>query len=345
MSVQEAVPEAAAPVRRRRFTRTAVVTAVLAVLALAVAVLMLGVGDYQVSVPNVLRALVDPGAGFDRTVVVEWRLPRIATALCVGACLGLSGAIFQSLTDNPLGSPDVIGFSTGAYTGAIVTLTVLGLGLAATTAGALVGGLGTAAVVYLLAFRGGVLGFRLIIVGIGVTAMLSAANTWLLLRASAENALEASLWGAGSLSLTDGGDAVTAAVTLLVLGAAVIALAPTLRQIELGDDTARAHGLRLEPYRLALIAVGVALVAIPTAVAGPIAFVALASPQIAKRLTRSPGLPLTASAAFGSLVLVLADGCAEYVLSGGVPVGSVTIVVGGCYLLWLLVRESRRKQT
>ncbi|MBM9464972.1 iron chelate uptake ABC transporter family permease subunit [Aeromicrobium sp. YIM 150415] len=323
--------------------RTRLTTALLLTIALLAAIVTLGFGDYPMSVSQVVRALVDPSTGFDHTVVVEWRLPRVVSALLVGACLGVSGAIFQSLTANPLGSPDVIGFSTGAYTGALIAMTVLGLGLSGATAGAIVGGLGTAAVVYLLAFRQGVLGFRLVVVGVGVTAMMSALNTWLLMRAQLEVALGAAIWGAGSFSLTNATDAWVLGGTLVVSAIALRAVAPSLRQLELGDDTSRAHGVRVEPARLALLVVGVVLVAVPTALVGPIAFIALAAPQVAARVTRSAGLPLVASAAVGALVLVLADAVAQHVLPGGVPVGTVTVVIGGCYLVWLLAAETRRR--
>ncbi len=323
--------------------RTRLTTALLLTIALLAAIVTLGFGDYPMSVSQVVRALVDPSTGFDHTVVVEWRLPRAVSALLVGAGLGVSGAIFQSLTANPLGSPDVIGFSTGAYTGALIAMTVLGLGLSGATAGAIVGGLGTAAVVYLLAFRQGVLGFRLVVVGVGVTAMMSALNTWLLMRAQLEVALGAAIWGAGSFSLTNATDAWVLGGTLVVSAIALRAVAPSLRQLELGDDTSRAHGVRVEPARLALLVVGVVLVAVPTALVGPIAFIALAAPQVAARVTRSAGLPLVASAAVGALVLVLADAVAQHVLPGGVPVGTVTVVIGGCYLVWLLAAETRRR--
>ncbi len=323
--------------------RTRLTTTVLLVLALIAGIVTLGFGDYPLSVPQVVRALVDPSTGFDHTVVVEWRLPRVVSALLVGACLGISGAVFQSLTANPLGSPDVIGFSTGAYTGALIAMTVLGLGLSGATAGAIVGGLGTAAVVYVLAFRQGVLGFRLVVVGVGVTAMMSALNTWLLMRAQLEVALGAAIWGAGSFSLTNTTDAWLLLGTLVLATIALRVLAPSLRQLELGDDTSRAHGVRVEPARLALLIVGVVLVAVPTALVGPIAFIALAAPQVAARVTRSAGLPLIASAAVGALVLVLADAVAQHVLPGGVPVGTVTVVIGGCYLVWLLAAETRRR--
>ncbi len=112
--------------------------------------------------------------------------------------------MFQSLTRNPLGSPDIIGFSTGSYTGALIVTTLAGAVFLPTAVGALAGGLGTALIVYLLAYRGGVQGFRLIITGIAVTAVLHGVNTFLLLKAGTEVAMAASIWGAGSLALAAG---------------------------------------------------------------------------------------------------------------------------------------------
>ena len=321
--------------------RSVMVSTVIALACLAVGLVALGTGDYPLSVPEVLRAMVATDGGFATTVVLEWRLPRVLVALAFGAALGVAGAIFQSLTRNPLGSPDIIGFATGSYTGALIALTVLGSTYLSTAVGALIGGLLTALVVYLLAYRRGVQGFRLIIVGIAVTAVLHAVNTFLLLRVSTEVAMVASIWGAGSISLVGWDEAVPAIIALLVITPVVMLLGGSLRQLELGDDAAKAHGVRVEPARLALIVTGVALTAVVTASAGPIAFVALATPQIAKRLTRSPGLPLLPSALTGALVLLLADFAAQHLLSGALPVGIVTVVLGGLYLIGLLVVEAR----
>lgn len=332
------------PLSARRVPRRQVaVTAVLVTTTALVALLALGLGDYPLSPLQVVRAALDPAAGFAREVVLQWRLPRVLTAVVFGAALGVSGAIFQSLTRNPLGSPDVIGFATGSYTGALVVLTVVGTTHVTTTLGALAGGLATAAAVYLLAYRGGVLGFRLIIVGIAVTAALHAVNTYLLLRAETEVAMAAAIWGAGSISLVGWEEAGPAFLTLALV-APVCLLAPALRQLELGDDAARAHGLRVEPVRLLLVVGGVALTAVVTATAGPIAFVALAAPQIARRLTGSAGLPFVPTAATGALLMLSADVVAQHALPGGrVPVGIVTVVGGGIYLLALLVIEVRRR--
>ncbi|MGW2092836.1 FecCD family ABC transporter permease [Promicromonospora sukumoe] len=309
-------------------------TAVLAVVALML-------GDYPLTVPQVLTALTGAG-GFESTIVLEWRLPRVTAAVLFGAALAISGALFQTLTRNPLGSPDLIGFATGSYTGVIVVTVVLGTSVVTTTAGALLGGLATAIVVYLLAYRRGVQGFRLIVVGIGVTAMLHALNTWLLLRAQEEVAMGAAIWGTGSLSLTTWADVVPAVAVLLVTAPLVVWASRPLRQLELGDDAAAAHGVRVEPTRLAIIGLGILLTALVTAATGPIAFVALAAPQVARRLGAGAGIPLVPSALTGAFLLLGADLLAQYVPSQPVPVGVVTVVLGGVYLLGVLVREARR---
>lgn len=327
---------------RPTFSRERKVTISLALVAAALTVLALGWGDYPLGPDQVVQALVTD-AGFDTTVVRHWRLPRVTEALVLGAALAVAGALFQSLTRNPLGSPDVIGFTTGSYSGALIAMTLLGSSYVSTALGALVGGLATAILVYLLAYRGGVQGFRLIIVGIGVTAMLHSFNTWLLLRVQTEVAMSASMWGMGSISTARWSEAWPVLVVLTVLAPLVWLTVPALRQLELGDDAARAHGVRAEPARLVILLLGISLTATATATAGPIAFIALSAPQVARRLMRSASLPLVASALTGAVLLLAADLIAQHLLPGGVPVGVVTVVVGGLYLLALLAHEARRR--
>lgn len=313
---------------------------VLAVLTLLLAIAALGIGDYPMTPIEVVQAIVDPNAGFTRTIVLEWRLPRVGLALVVGVALAVSGAMFQSLTDNALGSPDVIGFTTGSYTGAIVVLTVLGAGVDGAAIGAVIGGLVTAVLVMGLSYRGGVDGFRLIIVGIALTAMLTALNQWLLMRAKTEVAMSASIWGSGSLANSDGKALATGVVGVGLLLVAVTILRPSLRQLELGEDSARSHGVRTNAMRILIVVVGVALVAVAVAATGPIAFVALTSPQIAARLLRSSGLPLLGSGLVGAFLLLSADLVAQHIVK--VPVGTLTIVFGGLYLVILLIREAKK---
>ncbi|WP_433677167.1 FecCD family ABC transporter permease [Microbacterium gorillae] len=299
-------------------------------------------GDYPLTLAQVTDALFGAADDFARTVVIEWRMPRALAAVVFGAALGASGAVFQSLTRNPLASPDVVGFSAGAYTGALIVMIVVHGTYLQVAAGAFAGGVATAALVYLLAFRRGVQGFRLIIVGIGVSAMLSSVNTWLMLTADLDTALVAAVWGTGSLNgitwqQTGVGSVLAAALLVVTLG-----MTRPLRQLELGDDTAKALGVRVEPARLGLMLLSVALIAVVTAAAGPISFVALAAPQIARRLTRSAGVSVGASAMLGSLLLAASDYLAMHALPAMLPVGTITVVLGGAYLVWLLVHEARR---
>ncbi|WP_084653186.1 FecCD family ABC transporter permease [Nocardioides insulae] len=325
--------------RRRRV----VVPVATGVALLALAVLALGLGDYPLTPVEVVSAFSGQD-GFASTVVLEWRLPRVLAALAFGAALGVSGALFQSLTQNPLGSPDIIGFSSGSFTGVLIGMTLLPALAVPQTVWALAGGLLTALVVYALAYRRGVQGLRLIVTGIAVTAMLQALNVWMLLRAQEEVAMSASAWAAGSLNLVDWDQLLPSLILLVVAGAAVRLVVSPLRQLELGDDAAAGHGLRLEPARLGVLVLGVALTALPTAVAGPIAFVSLASPHLAKRLVGGAGLPLVQSALMGALVLLSADLIAQHALPTALPVGIVTVVLGGSYLVVLLLRGAGQRR-
>ena len=324
--------------------RTVGVTAVLVAAALALAVVALGLGEFSIAVPDVVSALLGQSSGAVHMVVVEWRLPRVLLALLLGAALGASGAIFQSLTRNALGSPDVIGFNTGAYAGALVVILLMGGGYFAVSAGALVGGLVTAALVYLFAYKKGIQGFRLIIAGIAVSAMLASVNTWMILKASLEQAMSAAVWGAGSLNKVSWDQVLPVVGTFAVLLVLLAFYGRRLGLLEMGDDAARALGVRLEGSRLVLAVVGVALTAMVTAAAGPIAFVSLAAPQLARRLTRSPSVGMLPSAAMGAFLLVASDIVAQNLFAPiQLPVGVVTVSIGGCYLVWLLAREVKRQ--
>jgi iron complex transport system permease protein len=325
--------------------RTVIVCAAFGAVLIALALIALGLGDLPLSVGEVVSAFLGGESGIARTVVVEWRLPRVLAAVVFGAALGVSGAIFQSLTRNPLASPDIIGLTAGSYAGGLVVIIVIGAGAgsAAVAGGAIAGGLIATALVYVLAYRRGIQGFRLIVVGIGISAMLEALSSYLVLRAKLEVAMMASVWGAGSLNPVGWEQLLPAAAVIAVVFVALGFFAGSLRQLELGDDAAKALGSRVERSRLGLIVCAVALIAVVTGAAGPIAFVALAAPQIALRITRTAGIALVPAALLGALVLLVSDVVAQHVLPTALPVGVVTVVVGGGYLIWLLIHELRRR--
>ncbi|MEL5955257.1 iron chelate uptake ABC transporter family permease subunit [Streptomyces sp. CLV115] len=325
--------------------RTLAVNAVLAAVAIGIAVLSLGFGDYPLTPLQVVRALTGQGDDFHRLIVTEWRLPMAIGAVLFGALLGIGGAIFQSLTRNPLGSPDVIGFDAGSYTGVVITILLLGSHHHwPVAAAAIAGGLLTAGVVYLLAYRQGVQGFRLIIVGIALSAMLGSINSYLITRADINDAMSVGFWGAGSLSRVGWAALVPSLIGGTLILGCVTALAPALRQLELGDDAALAQGVSVPRARPVLLITGVATTALVTAAAGPIGFVALCAPQLARRLTRTPGVTIASAAFTGAALLTLAHASSLAIAQAyrPVPVGLITVCLGGLHLIWLLIRETRR---
>ncbi len=324
--------------------RGVVATAALALAAGALAVVAIGTGDFALSPAAVVDTLLGggpPGADF---IVNELRLPRVLAALVSGAALGISGAIFQAITRNPLGSPDVVGFQAGCVTGALFVITIVGGGGLEASAGAVVGGLVTAAIVYGLAFKSRRLSsFRLVLVGIAMAALMLALTDFMLSRARIEEAQEATRWLLGSLNGRTWEEVrplLIASVVLLPLAAPA---ARSLKALELGDDAAHGLGLPVERARAALVALAVGLVAATTTAIGPVAFVALAAPQIAKRVLRTAEPSLIGAAVTGALIVQASDLVAQRLVPGTpLPVGVVTGAVGGVYLVSLLAAQWRR---
>jgi len=309
----------------------------------ALAVYALGSGTLALSAHQVIDALRGEGPKNLSVIVTQWRLPRVAIALIVGAALGISGAIFQSLMRNPLGSPDVIGFNTGAYSGVLVVIVLFNGSINQITAGAMAGGIITGLLVYWLAWRRGVETFRLIIVGIAVRALLIGFNTWLIINATLESALTAGLWSAGSLNGMTWLKSLPAVVVIVLAMLLAQGMCKRMRLLEMGDDTANALGVPVERSRLLLLLSGVSLTAAATAIAGPISFIALVAPQISRRLCANQTQPLFLAALTGALLLLVADVVAQRVfLPYQLPVGVLTVTIGGIYLIGLLIRESRR---
>lgn len=322
--------------------RAAIVVVLLAVVALAAAVVLIGSGDYPMAPSDVIRTLLGSGTTAQEFIVNDLRLPRALVGLLVGAALGVGGAVFQSISRNPLGSPDVIGFGQGASVGALAVIVLFHGGATAVAGGAIVGGLATGVAVYTLAWKRGVHGYRLVLVGIGAAAMLTACNSYLLTKANLVDATRAVVWMTGSLDGRDWSQVWPLLIACVVLMPLVLAYGRNLRMLEMGDDAAYALGVRVERTRLVLMLAAVLLTAVATAAAGPIAFVALSAPQLARRLTRSPGANLLPSAFMGAALLVVADWIAQRAFGDRqLPVGVVTGVLGGCYLLWLLVSERK----
>lgn len=324
-------------------TRTLIVCACLLCAIVALGLLHIGTGTMSFTPHEILRSLfgetTNPTA---ERIITRVRLPRLVTAIFVGASLGMAGSIFQSISRNALGSPDIIGFTTGAATGAIVQIILFNAGPFETAIAAVLSGIGTAIVVFLLALKGRTTGgYRLILIGLGVGAVLSGINTVLLVAGDLDQAASAQLWLAGSLNTRTWSHAIPAMVGFLIVTPFAIWHAQRINLLEMGDDAARQLGISVEMTRLAMVLVAVTLTAIATAAAGPIAFIALAAPQLVRRLTRAPGVPLLGSALLGAVLLVGADLLSQHFpLNIKMPIGLTTGLLGGIYLLWII---SKRK--
>ncbi|MFQ1002145.1 FecCD family ABC transporter permease [Modestobacter sp. SSW1-42] len=337
------------PVSTTYRRRSLAVPVLVLVLLLLVSAVSLGRGDYPISVPEVLGALVGGGDDTARFIVVELRAPRIAVAVLVGLALGVSGALIQTFARNPLASPDVLGVTGGAAIGAVAVIVAGGgttavgaLGGLGVPAAALLGGLVMAGLIFGLAWQAGIDGYRLVLVGVGLSAMAQAVVSYLLTRSALFDAAAANVWLTGSLNGRGWDQARPLAIALLLLVPAALAMTRVLDALQFGDETARALGVRVPLAQLAVVLVAVGLAAFAVSAAGPIQFVALVVPQIAVRLTGGSRPPLLTAGLLGALLLTASDLVARTALPETFPVGVVTAVVGAPYLLWLLVRGRRR---
>ena len=324
-------------------TRSRGISLLLAVIAVALVATSLSVGAYTLPLPDLIQTLLRQGAASDNFIIFRLRMPRVVLAVLVGAAFGVAGALFQTLLRNPLASPDIIGISGGASVAAAFSVLILGLSGASVSLAAFLGAVIVAAGIYLLAWRGGVTGFRFVLIGVGVAFMVQAVLGYLITRGDVREVQQALVWMVGGLGGASWPDIAVIAVALAVLFPLVAVFSPRLAILQLGDDAAGGLGVRPEKSRLLILLLAVALVAVATAFVGPLAFVAFVSAPIARRMLGTGGLALIPSALIGAVLVVAADLLAQHLLPGEVqvPAGIVTGLVGAPYLLWLLATTNR----
>ena len=327
--------------RQRRKSRWLFVIAVLLVLAAAIFALTLVLGQSFTPPGDILRMLLGetvPGTSF---TVGQLRLPRAVLAVLAGLSFGMGGVAFQIMLRNPLASPDIIGISSGASAAAVFAIVVLSMKGPAVSVVAVVAGLGVALMVYGLSFRNGVAGTRLILVGIGVSAMLESFIAYILSQAPAWSLQEAMRWLTGSLNGAQLGQALPLLVALALFGGLLLHKARDLDALRLGDDMAAALGVRVGQTRVVVMVAAVGMIASATAVTGPIAFVAFLSGPIAARIVGNSGSLLLPSALVGAVLVLAGDYAGQFLLPSRYPVGVVTGALGGPYLIFLIIRVNR----
>lgn len=327
--------------RASRARRRGAVSVVLALLVLAALAASLMFGQTFYGPGEVLRVVLGetvPGASFTVGVL---RLPRAAMGLLAGVALGLGGVTFQTMLRNPLASPDIIGINAGASVAAVVAIVWLGLSGPTVSALAIVAALATALLMYVLAYKDGVVGTRLILIGIGIAAMLDSVVAYVIVRAAEWDLQVAMRWLTGSLNGATWPEVVPLALAVLVVTPALLSQSRNLSLMQQGDDSASALGVRVERTRLLVIVAAVLLIAFATAAAGPIAFVAFLSGPIAARLVGGGGSLMVPAALVGALLVLVADLAGQYAFGARYPVGVITGSVGAPYLVYLLVRTNR----
>lgn len=328
----------AVPVARR----TVRVGVVLVSLLLVVAVLTFTLGRLGIPLGELPGALLNGAEGKNGFVLETLRGPRFIVAVGTGVALGISGALFQSVTRNPLGSPDVIGVAAGAGAGAAL-FGLLIPGAIPVWLGALIGSV--AAIVLVAASTGA--GFanpgRMILAGIGVSAMAVAFSQYVVFVVARDRAAVLQAYLNGSLNSRSWEHATMIWIVVACCIVPLALLVSRLAVTEMGDEMAESLGAGPRATRRWAVIISVALAAAAVTVAGPIAFVALTAPHIARRLARSPLPQITLSALVGALLLCVADVVAEQVgWFDGLPVGILTLGIGGIYLGFLLVREWKK---
>jgi iron complex transport system permease protein len=323
--------------------RKLAVTTALAVETCFVICVSVSVGDFPIPLSDVIPGILGFGDRDATFVIQELRLPRAICGLLVGIALGISGAVFQASVRNELASPDVIGITAGAGTAAVLMIVVWSSSSVSLSFAALIGASGTALAIYLLAYKRGVQGYRLILVGIGFQFGLTSVTSYLLTRAEIDDVQRAAVWLAGSLNGRGWEQIMPLACAMAVLVPIILLLTRGLRALELGDDAAKGIGVPVQRMRATIIIAAAGLAAFATAAAGPVAFVAFVAAPIARRLVGTGDVVIIPAALSGALLLLLtADLVARKGLGSiELPVGILTGILGAPYLLWLLSTTNR----
>ncbi|MCQ4331090.1 FecCD family ABC transporter permease [Stutzerimonas stutzeri] len=310
--------------------------------ALAVALLWLMAAGTALTPWQALQASLGNGQPMHVLLVRELRLPRLLAGLFSGAALGAAGCLLQTLARNRLATPGVIGIDDGATAFAVASIVAVPTSLAPPML-ALSGATTAAVLTFALAMGAGGRGYRFIVVGLAIGVLFGALTNLLLARADIDAANAAYPWTVGSLNARP-----AQSVWLLAIGVVVglplaKLLGHPLASMRFSDNVATGLGIHLSRMRVASLALTVWLTALAVAVVGPVGLTALVAPETARYLCRQQGVPILNSALAGALLMLIADWAGRTLLAPvEIPVGIIMAIIGGPYLLWILLRQSSR---
>jgi len=326
----------------KRRARAIIANVSLIAIVLCICIMMLLYGNTNYSLDVVIRVLRGENIQGATFAIATLRLPRMLSGLLVGIAFGIAGNTFQTMLRNPLASPDIIGVTSGSSVAAVFCILVLGLSGPAVSIISVISGLLVSMLIYLLSKDISFSGSRLILIGIGIQAMLQAAISFLLLKASQYDVPGAMRWLSGSLNGMTMKGIPTLFIVVMVFGIISLLFTKYLQVLELGDEFATTLGIRLNLVRIILILSAVFLIAFATSTTGPIAFVAFLAGPIASKIVGRGSSNVLASGLVGALLVLSSDMIGQYVFSTRFPVGVITGILGAPYMLFLLICINRR---
>lgn len=326
----------------KRRARAIIANVSLIAIVLCICIMMLLYGNTNYSLDVVIRVLRGENIQGANFAIATLRLPRMLSGLLVGIAFGIAGNTFQTMLRNPLASPDIIGVTSGSSVAAVFCILVLGLSGPAVSIISVISGLLVSMLIYLLSKDISFSGSRLILIGIGIQAMLQAAISFLLLKASQYDVPGAMRWLSGSLNGMTMKGIPTLFIVVMVFGIISLLFTKYLQVLELGDEFATTLGIRLNLVRIILILSTVFLIAFATSTTGPIAFVAFLAGPIASKIVGRGSSNVLASGLVGALLVLSSDMIGQYVFSTRFPVGVITGILGAPYMLFLLICINRR---
>ncbi|RBP84553.1 iron ABC transporter permease [Marinomonas rhizomae] len=302
----------------------------------------LSIGTMPISPKEVIAVLFGHGNSMSQFIVADLRLPRLLAALFTGAAFSLAGCLMQTMARNRLATPGIIGIDNAAMAFAVSSIVGMATSIAPSFM-ALAGAATATALAFGLAGGSGTRGYRFIVAGIGIGAIAGAITQLLLSQVSIDVANSAYPWTVGSLSARDPMMVKILGIGLAFCLVACIFFASQFALMPFSDQVITGLGANIKHIRVIALILCITLTGLAVAVAGPVGLVALVGPEIARVLARYRGIPLISSALTGALVMILADLFGRTVLSPiELPVGIVTAVIGGPYLIWILVRRTSR---
>lgn len=326
----------------KRRARAVIANVSLIAIVLCICIMMLLYGNTNYSLDVVIRVLRGENIQGATFAIATLRLPRMLSGLLVGIAFGIAGNTFQTMLRNHLASPDIIGVTSGSSVAAVFCILVLGLSGPAVSIISVISGLLVSMLIYLLSKDISFSGSRLILIGIGIQAMLQAAISFLLLKASQYDVPGAMRWLSGSLNGMTMKGIPTLFIVVMVFGIISLLFTKYLQVLELGDEFATTLGIRLNLVRIILILSAVFLIAFATSTTGPIAFVAFLAGPIASKIVGRGSSNVLASGLVGALLVLSSDMIGQYVFSTRFPVGVITGILGAPYMLFLLICINRR---